>query len=157
MSTLIDHARYFSINAHDGQVRKYTGEPYWHHCRNVARLVQERTNNDSMVAAAWLHDTLEDTDTTVICLESNFGDIVTRLVCDLTDIYITENWPELNRAERKNLECIRYKYNVSENAKIIKLCDLIDNTTSIVEHDPKFAITYLREKANLLEAMGFGR
>jgi hypothetical protein len=45
---------------------------------------------------------------------------------------------------------------ISASAKLIKLCDLIDNTRSITEHDPDFAVTYLREKADVLEAMGYG-
>ena len=108
-----------------------------------------------MVAAAWLHDTIEDTDTTFDDIVTKFGPQVAIYVGELTDKFTHEKYPHLNRARRKELECDRYRYVLPET-KQIKLCDLIDNTKSIVEHDPKFAIVYLREKANLLEAMGFG-
>lgn len=140
--------------AHEGQVRKYTGEAYILHCREVAHLVAGKTDDLELYAVAMLHDTLEDTDTTYEQLVEAFGERVAGLVRELTDVYTKAAYPDKNRAERKRLECARYR-TVSDDAKLIKHCALIDNTSTIVEHDPNFAKVYLREKADLLEAMGF--
>jgi len=157
---VVRRARLFAINAHDGQIRKFTGEDYWHHCHRVANMVSEKIgedheNHDVLVAAAYLHDTLEDTETTYCQLIKEFGGRVAWLVTELTDYYTPERFPDNNRRWRKGMEAIRLGY-ISDDAKTIKLCDLIDNTESIVKNDPKFAIVYLREKADVLESMGFG-
>lgn len=150
-----DRAFKFACEKHLGQVRKYTGEPYWQHCAAVAGMVKARGGSPEVVAAAFLHDTLEDTDTTPHELLDNFGPVVVSLVEELTDEYTKTAYPHLNRAQRKNAEAARLG-EASQSAKLIKLCDLIDNSRSIVEHDPDFAVTYLREKAAVLEAMGYG-
>lgn len=62
---LIADAAAFAAQAHAGQVRKYTGEPYIRHPEAVAKLVQASGGDTAMVAAAWLHDTVEDTAVTV--------------------------------------------------------------------------------------------
>jgi (p)ppGpp synthase/HD superfamily hydrolase len=118
-------------------------------------MVQKRGGSPEVVAAAVLHDTLEDTDTTVEELQKRFGPTVASLVSELTDEYTKTAYPHLNRSQRKTLEAGRLA-EASQSAKLIKLCDLIDNTRSIVEHDPDFATVYLREKAAVLEAMGYG-
>lgn len=151
MPSLRARAALFAAEAHEGQVRKYTGEPYFNHCRAVGQLVKQRDGDEFMIAAAYLHDTLEDTDVTVEQLRNNFPPAVVDLVIGLTDVYTSEAYPSLNRGARKTLECARYLMESCE-VQTIKLCDLIDNTRSIVQFDPSFAITYLREKANLLEA-----
>ncbi len=158
--TIIVKAAKFSYHAHRGQIRKFTGEDYWNHCRRVARLVSNKVgiyheDHDTLVAAAYLHDTLEDTKTTYCQLIKEFGGRVAWLVSELTDYYTPKRFPDNNRRWRKGMEAVRLG-DISADAKIIKLCDLADNTASIVENDPKFAITYLREKADVLESMGFG-
>jgi len=156
-------ARLFAIHAHDGQVRKYTGDPYWYHCQAVARLVMLKAVPQDgdvaiLMAAAWLHDTVEDTDTTPEEIYFEFPECY-QLVCGLTDYYTSKTFPNENRAWRKKFEAIRLKKMAAivPGLRLIKWCDLIDNTRSIVEHDPKFAITYLREKAFILEQLGFGK
>ncbi len=150
--TIIDQARQFAIDAHGDQKRKYTGFPYWHHCRNVAILVATATEDPTMIAAAWLHDVLEDTDTTAKELFQEFGSRITDLVVDLTDIVLKGAG---NRATRKAKECKRMA-GIHPDAKTIKLADLIDNASDIVEGDPKFARLYLAEKAELLKVLGAG-
>lgn len=72
----------------------------------------------------------------------------------LTDVYTSERHPELNRATRKGLERDRLA-KASLQAQLIKVADLISNTRSIVAEDPKFAVTYLQEKAALLRCFSF--
>ena len=74
------------------------------------------------------------------------------LVRDLTDVSKPEDG---NRAVRKEIDR-QHTAQASPQAKTIKLADLISNTVSIVEHDPKFARIYLKEKALLLEVLTEG-
>ena len=103
--------------------------------------------------AALLHDTIEDTDTTYGRLWEVFGPDVAGLVQELTDVYTHEAYPNANRATRKSSEAQRLA-GISREAKLIKWCDLADNTKTIVQHDPGFAKVYLHEKADLIELMG---
>lgn len=153
MTDIALRAARFAAEAHRGQQRKYTGKPYFSHCASVAFLVMDRTRNDpAMVAAAYLHDTLEDTETTYEQLVAEFGPMVAGLVREVTDVYTSAAHPSTNRASRKRAEADRLA-TISPAAKLIKYCDLIDNTSSIVKHDAEFAVVYLREKANIIEAM----
>lgn len=140
--------------AHAGQVRKYTGEPYVTHCIAVASEVVLRGGDDHQVAAALLHDTLEDTHLTPADLVADFGQDVADLVLELTDVYTSEAYPSWNRALRKAAEAERIR-RISPRAKLVKLCDIRDNTKDIVANAPTgFAALYLREKARVLEVLG---
>lgn len=152
MTALEYGARHFAVTRHANQVRKYTGEPYWHHCRAVAEQVQMEGGSEAMICAAWMHDCIEDTTATYDEIREQFGVEIAQLVLDLSDWYTTERYPDDNRAWRKMRECSRMA-SMSPDAKRIKLADIADNTKSIVKYDPKFAITYLREKADMLEVL----
>lgn len=149
---LVERAAVFARRAHAGQLRKYTGQPYIVHPASVAALVQEVDHTPAMVAAAWLHDVVEDCGVTVDELRRQFGNDVAALVESLTD-----QAPRLlgNRTVRKAWECHRLA-EIDPRAKTVKLADLIDNTTSIVENDRRFARIYLREKEALLAALAGG-
>lgn len=149
---MVARARYFASKKHAGQARKYTGDPYIVHPVAVADMVRRNGGTANMVAAALLHDTLEDTDATVAEIEAITNKEVAMLVVELTDQYTSEFYPELNRKVRKRLEAERLA-KVSPEAKAIKLADMADNTATIVEYDPGFAKVYLREKAELLDLM----
>ena len=151
---MIARARYFAAKAHAGQKRKYTGEPYIVHPIAVSDRVRMAGGNANMVAAALLHDVLEDTDATAQQVLEITNQEVLSLVVELTDQYTKEFYPELNRKVRKALEADRLAA-ASVQAKMIKLADMADNTATITQHDPAFAKVYLREKAELLEKMGF--
>ena len=72
--------------AHRQQKRKYTGEPYVVHCEGVARIVAEYTSDAEVIAAATLHDVLEDTEVTPAEMQNAFGQRVTLLVIEVTDV-----------------------------------------------------------------------
>lgn len=150
----IQHATVFATQAHAGQLRKYTKDPYIVHPIAVAEMVRKKGGTETMIMAALLHDVVEDTPVTSAEIHETFGPVVGGLVDELTDEYTKENYPEWNRAKRKDAESIRLSH-VSEPAKIIKWCDIADNTTTIVEHDPGFSKVFLKEKAVLLERLGF--
>ncbi|MGQ7248974.1 HD domain-containing protein [Halomonas sp. V046] len=156
MCQLIQRASLFSRAAHQaiGQRRKYTGEPYWHHPAVVAALVQAAPSaTEEMVAAAHLHDVVEDTEVTHDDIAREFGAVVAAHVVDLTDQFTD---PGLgNRAHRKALERGRLA-SIAAGSQTIKYADLIDNTSSITRHDPGFARVYMAEKAELLAVMRDG-
>lgn len=132
--------------AHRGQVRKYTGEPYINHPREVADIVRSVAHTDEMIAAAWLHDVLEDTQLSADALRVLVGESVVSLVRQLTDVSKPSDG---NRATRKAMDRAHLAA-ASPEAKTVKLADLISNTSSIVRYDPEFAVTYLAEKRLLL-------
>jgi (p)ppGpp synthase/HD superfamily hydrolase len=144
----------FATAAHAavGQLRKYTFEPYIVHPAEVAGIVAEAGGTPEMIAAAWLHDTVEDTGVTSELIRAEFGDEVATLVGWLTDVSRPDHG---NRAARKAVDRAHTAAAPAE-AQTIKLADLICNTKSIVAHDPKFAVTYLAEKRELLEVMTKG-
>jgi (p)ppGpp synthase/HD superfamily hydrolase len=146
---MINLARTFASRAHKGQVRKYTGEPYIEHPLEVAKIVRMHNGSKEMVAAALLHDVVEDTDVTLDEVRQEFGDAVANLVDDLTDVSKPEDG---NRAFRKAMDR-DHTAQASAAAMVIKAADLISNTKSIVEHDPSFARVYLKEKRALLDVM----
>jgi (p)ppGpp synthase/HD superfamily hydrolase len=152
--TLVERARVFATAAHAavGQVRKYTFEPYIVHPAEVAMIVASRPHDPEMVAAAWLHDTVEDTGVTIEVIREEFGTRVAELVGWLTDVSRPEHG---NRAHRKALDRAHSAMAPAE-AQTVKLADLIANTRSIMKHDVAFAKTYLEEKRLLLEVMTKG-
>lgn len=136
----------FATAAHATQVRKYTNEPYITHPVAVAELVRSVPHTATMIQAALLHDTVEDTLATSADIEAEFGHEVAELVAWLTDVSRPEDG---NRAARKTLDR-EHTAKAPPTAKTIKLADLIDNSRSIVALDPKFAVVYLEEKRLLL-------
>ncbi len=151
---LIQRAREFAIKAHKSMNhrRKYTQAPYSEHLQNVADLVASITDDPETLAAAWLHDVVEDTSTAFEDLESVFGDSVTHLVDCLTDVSKPSDG---NRAVRKEIDR-QHLAKASPQAKTIKLADLIDNCRDICKHNKRFAVVYLQEMAALLQVLGDG-
>ena len=152
--TLVERARVFATAAHAavGQLRKYTYEPYIVHPAEVASIVGRVSHTPEMLAAAWLHDTVEDTGVTIEVIKAEFGDEVAELVGWLTDVSRPEQG---NRATRKAIDRAHTAM-APADAQTVKLADLISNTRSIMKHDVEFAKVYLAEKRMLLEVMTKG-
>lgn len=151
---LVPRAQAFAAAAHAavGQVRKYTFAPYIEHPAAVAKIVQTVPHTAEMVAAAWLHDVVEDTGVTSQQIAAEFGTAVGELVFWLTD----QSRPEDGNREARKAIDRAHSAAAPPEAQTIKLADLIDNTASIKEHDPGFAEVYRREKRQLLEVMTKG-
>ena len=151
MMNTVERAKVFATAAHAavGQTRKYTGEPYVVHPMEVASLVESVGGTEAMVAAALLHDVLEDTGVTVDVLEELFGSEVADLVLWLTDV---SKPGDGNRSTRKALDR-QHSAAAPAAAQTVKVADLISNTRSIVAHDPGFAKVYLEEKRLLLDVL----
>ena len=143
-------AMVFARDVHKDQKRKYTGNPYSDHLAEVAGIAvtacPANLRPDVVAAAAWLHDSIEDQGVTAETLAEKFGPEVARAVLFLSD---TETG---NRAERKAAARERLA-GAWGWVQTIKVADLISNTASIVQHDPKFAVLYLEEKRLLLDVL----
>jgi (p)ppGpp synthase/HD superfamily hydrolase len=143
-------AMQFAVEAHKDQRRKYTGVPYWSHLAEVAGIVSTVAgsfiNVSELIAAAWLHDCVEDQGVTEETLKSEFGIWIAEGVMLLSDLETG------NRAERKAASRARLG-DAPGWVQTVKVADLISNTSSIVMHDPKFAVTYLEEKRLLLDVL----
>jgi len=154
MSTLINDALIFATEKHAGQTRKYTGTPYIFHPISVAMIVMETPEHtDDMVAAALLHDVVEDCGVLLEEVAARFGAPVQDLVYWLTDIGKPEDG---NRAKRKAIEREKWARCDNAGAKTVKLADLLDNTSSILARDPNFAKVYLEEKRLMLPLLEGG-
>ncbi|MBP2195901.1 HD domain-containing protein [Pantoea cypripedii] len=152
--SLEDQARRYATQAHAaaGQRRKYTDEPYIVHPAAVAELVRSVTDDEAMLAAAWLHDTVEDTPSTLQDIESHFGPRVAELVDMLTD----SAQPQAKNRTARKLAHFRHTAQASPEAQTIKLADIIDNTRAIVQFDPSFARVYLVEKQVQIQLLNEG-
>ena len=145
----LDKAIQFATKAHEGQIRKYTGEPYIVHPLAVMEIVKTVNHTVEMLMAAVLHDTVEDCDVTIQDIDREFGPVVAQLVDELTDVSKPEDG---NRAFRKGLDR-EHSAQASAQGQTIKIADLLDNTKSITEHDEHFAKVYMKEKALLLQLL----
>lgn len=148
MSDLESRAKEFATKAHErvGQKRKYTGEPYITHPASVVAIVKSVPHTEEMLAAAWLHDTVEDTGVLSQEIGKLFGPKVQELVGWLTDV---SKPTDGNREVRKHLD-LQHIAGAPADAQTVKLADLIDNSRSIMERDKNFAKVYLAEKRRLL-------
>ncbi|WP_043159322.1 HD domain-containing protein [Bradyrhizobium sp. Ai1a-2] len=149
MNDLVFRAREFARKKHVKQLREYTGEPYFVHLEEVARIVERAGMSETAIAAAWLHDTVEDTDASIPEICAKFGSGVALIVHYLTD---TPPTPGLNRARRKEIDRSRLATAGAESQGV-KCADLISNTSTIAKHNPGFAKTYLPEKRATLEIL----
>jgi hypothetical protein len=151
MDDLVKKARLFATEQHQriDQRRKYSNQPYDVHLKAVADIVSGISADQEMIAAAWLHDTVEDTSATIEDIDREFGSSVAALVEQMTDV---SRPGDGNRAARKMLD-LRHTAQACERAKTIKLADLIDNAQDITRHDPKFARVFNKEARALMEVL----
>lgn len=129
---LVTRALDFAARAHVSQHRKgLAQEPYVNHLIEVVRLIAEATGGDDAVllAAAALHDTLEDTATVYEDLASAFGEDVARLVAEVTD---DKSLPKEKR-KRLQIETVAKK---SVRARLLKTADKTSNLRALVTTPP---------------------
>ena len=138
--------------AHAGQMRGHGHDvPYFEHPKWIAgRLAERDDTSPYMVAAAFLHDTVEDTDTTLADVEAAAGPEVAELVDWLTDKFTRESQPGMNRRERKKRENARLA-GAPHEAKVIKLLDRLSNLGDLRAAKPRFQRVYADESDALLK------
>ncbi len=139
---LILKALEFAAHKHRDQRRKDAlASPYINHPIALANvLTREGDVSDPVVlAAALLHDTVEDTQTTPAELRAAFGERIAGIVEEVTD---DQNLP---KAERKRLQ-VEHAAHISREAKLVKLADKICNVRDVANHPPaKWDLTRRRE------------
>lgn len=114
-------AEQFAREKHSGMTRKDEITPYLDHLKGVVdRLKNLGVSDEEVLEAAWLHDTIEDTDTTFDEIDQRFGSKVAVLVFALSkDKNITKNLREK--------QYVKQLKDASFEAKLIKLCDISSN------------------------------
>ncbi|MGN7719791.1 HD domain-containing protein [Chitinophaga sp. 22620] len=163
MDKILQAVRDFADKAHGDQTRKYSPDRYIVHPIRVMETCREYTSDISILAAALLHDVLEDTPVSqkelFHFLESIMDrDLIRRTlgyVVELTDVYTKTAYPQWNRRTRKGKELERL-ISTSPESQTIKYADILDNAKDVVEHDPDFAKVFLMEYRTILRKLDKG-
>ena len=131
-TSLLDRAITFAVKAHQGMERKGKGFPYVVHPMEAVCIVATMTNDQELLAAAALHDVIEDTDTTADDLKKEFGERVAMLVeaesDDKSGGSKAETW---HQRKQDTLDRLR---NADLEIKIVALGDKLSNMRAIA-HD----------------------
>jgi guanosine-3',5'-bis(diphosphate) 3'-pyrophosphohydrolase len=128
----IIRAAAFAAHKHRDQRRKdAAASPYINHPLALANLLANEAGveDDYVIVAALLHDTVEDTDTTADELRAEFGTMVLGYVLEVTDD------KSLPKAERKAAQ-IAHAAHISYGAKLVKLADKICNLRDVADNPP---------------------
>lgn len=127
---LLDRAIVFAVRAHAGTERRGKGFPYIVHPMEAVEIVATMTRDQELLAAAVLHDTVEDTDTTVEQIRTEFGDRIASLVASESDIVLDGVSEEDSWHARKQAAIDRLA-RASHDAKIVALGDKLSNMRAI--------------------------
>ncbi|MTH53113.1 HD domain-containing protein [Bacillus mangrovi] len=127
---MIAEAKRFAESAHRGQVRKLSGTPYFQHAENTATILLKAGASEELIAAGYLHDTVEDTDTSLEDLEERFGAGVAKLVAFNTEDK-SGSWEERKQAT------ISHAGAASLEEKMLLAADKLDNLQSIEQEYAK--------------------
>lgn len=154
MESLYKKALKFAYQAHQGQTRKFSGDPYIFHPIRVANLVAKVIHDNTIEyyqSVALLHDTVEDCNVCVIDLENIHSGISSDI------LYLTK----LPKKSNENRKMFLARNNAiladaPHPVRIIKLCDRIDNIMDIPSSEMKNMQYYLEEGDALLEAICHG-
>lgn len=160
---ILNEVKEFADKAHGHQMRWYTPDRYIVHPVRVMQICKTCTSDVTILAAAILHDVLEDTPVTKKELHNFLRSVMPEtqaaatlhLVEELTDVYVKSNYPDLNRTTRKIMEAERLE-KTSAEAQTIKYADIIDNAPEIAQKDPDFAKRFIPEYKMLLQKINKG-
>lgn len=148
---LVDKAIVFATQAHHGTERRGKGFPYIIHPLEAMAIVATMTSDPDLLAAAVLHDTIEDTDTTYDDISREFGIRVADLVASETDMRQTADGHELTWQQRKLRDMNNLKSS-TRDVKIVALGDKLSNMRAIardyrVKGDGLWQMFHVKDKA----------
>lgn len=151
MTTKIERAKLLATNAHSNHFRRDGKTPYINHPAQVVQtLLNWGITDEDIISAAWLHDTVEDTNLTCEEIEAQIGSIVAGYVWSLTKVKREDK--DYDKAEQDYISKIS---NGPREIKLIKLADIMANLSdmhNIPNLDYKFE-KYLQKKINYLRAV----
>ena len=129
-TAVLDRAIIFAVKAHSGTERRGKGYPYIVHPMEAVEIVSTMTKDQELLAAAALHDTVEDTDVTVEQIREECGDRVADLVASESDempagVSEEDSWHSRKQAAIDRLS------KASHDAKIVALGDKLSNMRAI--------------------------
>jgi (p)ppGpp synthase/HD superfamily hydrolase len=124
---MIFEAIEYAAAAHRGQYRKGTRIPYILHPLNAARTLIDAGCADHLVAAAVLHDVVEDTSRTLADIRKRFGERVAELVESATEPH---RWASWEQRKRHTIEHLR---TADEEMLLVAIADKLDNIRSLRE------------------------
>ena len=151
-STLLDRAIIFAVNAHRNTERRGKGFPYIVHPMEAVEIVATITPDQELLAAAALHDTVEDTDVTVEDIRREFGDRIAGLVHAESDQFTEGVSEEDSWHDRKQTAIDRLR-NAPHDAKIVAMGDKLSNMRAIwrdymTKGDDLWQIFHVKDKAS---------
>lgn len=129
-STLLDKALHFAIDAHANSERRGKGFPYIVHPFEVVEIVASITADQELLAAAALHDTVEDTNVTIEQLRREFGDRIADIVAAESDDVVLDSDAEATWRARK-LAALNKLKNAPLDVKIVAMGDKLSNMRAI--------------------------
>ena len=129
-TALLDRAIVFAVNAHAGTERRGKGFPYIVHPMEAVEIVATMTRDQELLAAAVLHDTVEDTDITIEQIKAEFGERIASLVVSETDI-VLDGLPVEHSWHARKQAAIDRLARAPRDAKIVALGDKLSNMRAI--------------------------
>lgn len=130
-TSLLDKAIKFAVEAHSGVERRGKGYPYIVHPMEAVAIVATVTSDQELLAAAALHDVVEDTKYTEEDIRKTFGDRIASLVASETDLVVTGKNESESWKERKQYAIDRLK-NLSYDAKLVSIGDKLSNARAML-------------------------
>ena len=129
-TSLLDRAIIYAVRAHAGTERRGKGFPYIVHPMEAVEIVATMTADQELLAAAALHDVVEDTDVTVEDLRAEFGDRIAELVASESDTF-EEGVSEEDSWHARKKAAIERLARSSHDAKMVALGDKLSNMRAI--------------------------
>ncbi len=150
-SELLDRAIVFAVRAHHNTERRGKGFPYIVHPMEAVSIVASITSDQELLAAAALHDTVEDTDVTVEDIRCEFGDRIAGLVYAETDRFTDGVSEEDSWYDRKKAAIDRLAA-ASRDVKMVAMGDKLSNMRAIyrdymTQGDELWQIFHVKDKA----------
>jgi (p)ppGpp synthase/HD superfamily hydrolase len=141
----------FASKHHKRQRRKYSDEAYINHPVRVMQNLSQYTDDEEVLCASVLHDTIEDCDVTYEMILERFGDVVANLVLEVT------NDPKERKKFKTKSDHLCHKLSkMSYYALLIKLCDRMDNVFDLIklrDFDDTFFEYYIEQTNNMMETI----
>ena len=128
-TSLLDRAIVFAVNAHKGVERKGKGFPYIVHPLEAVSIVATMSSDQELLAAAVLHDVIEDTPTTFEDLKQEFGERVARLVEAESDKAV--KGPDAETWRQRKLDSLNRLRSADRDVKIVTIGDKLSNMRAI--------------------------